>query len=332
MLRSARSSRQQNDDGGDAHGGDSELTLPGHHHGGHEEEGEQQRLLVASDSPAAYKKSINYKTLPTSLAHDGGDNDDDDDDKAILVQQGERSGSGTSFWETLANFIKGNTGPGLLSLPFALANSGYVVGPVCLAAIAVICVRCIFMLVHVKDRVCRERRMRYLSFGELAHIVLGRFGRIAVNASLIVTQFGFCCVYIIFIAKHLQEFSDRFSYRVYALMISPIFVLLSWIKTFKTIAFASMIANLCIFYSFAVIYAYYIQHIGEKLPADNECPLTRSLGCGMLALTLPALMHMFALRPLPWSHLAVDLFIVIFGIVGSVAGVFVSIQQLIAAS
>lgn len=36
-----------------------------------------------------------------------------------------------SFVETLTNFLKGNLGPGLLSLPYAFSNGGYIVGALC---------------------------------------------------------------------------------------------------------------------------------------------------------------------------------------------------------
>lgn len=35
--------------------------------------------------------------------------------------------------------------------------------------------------------------------------VFGRKGELVVISSLIVTQFGFCCVYTLFIAEHLEQ-------------------------------------------------------------------------------------------------------------------------------
>eukprot|EP00043_Microstomoeca_roanoka_P008276 m.79723 g.79723 ORF g.79723 m.79723 type:complete len:473 (+) comp14175_c0_seq3:91-1509(+) len=193
-------------------------------------------------------------------------------DDTIQLLPGKRTG-GTSFAETLTNFLKGNIGGGLLSLPFAFANGGYIGGTVCLLFIAIVCVHCMLLLVKIKKHVCHVEQVGYLSYGQLTARTLGTFGLVTVNAALLVTQFGFCCVYIIFIAQHLQEFSDRFSYQVYALILSPGIVLITWIKSYKTIAPTSILANLCTFYSCAVIFAYYFEHLNTRVPAEPDCPL-----------------------------------------------------------
>ena len=50
------------------------------------------------------------------------------------------------------------------------------------------------------------------------------------------------------------QFSDYFSYQVYALLIMPAVIALTWIKDFKTIAPTSIFANICMVYSCAVIF------------------------------------------------------------------------------
>ena len=56
-------------------------------------------------------------------------------------------------FETIIHILKGNIGIGVLTLPMAIHNAGLIGGSLGLAAIAYICVYCMFMLVSAAHKV-----------------------------------------------------------------------------------------------------------------------------------------------------------------------------------
>lgn len=56
-------------------------------------------------------------------------------------------------FETIIHVLKGNIGIGILTLPMAIHNAGLIGGSLGLAAIAYICVSCMFMLVRAAHKV-----------------------------------------------------------------------------------------------------------------------------------------------------------------------------------
>jgi hypothetical protein len=52
------------------------------------------------------------------------------------------------------------------------------------------------LLVGVKQRLSIQTGRASLDYGEVAELVLGRAGRFFINMFLLITQFGFCCVYV----------------------------------------------------------------------------------------------------------------------------------------
>ncbi|EDQ90898.1 uncharacterized protein MONBRDRAFT_1039, partial [Monosiga brevicollis MX1] len=179
-----------------------------------------------------------------------------------------------SFFETNVNFLKGNIGAGFLSLPFAFAHAGYAGSIIYLLLIALIAVHCMHMLVKVKQHLADQGSTGYLSYADVRTI--GRYGIYLVNFALLITQFGFCLVYILFIADHLNELdpaplslvlglsfglptplASSISVPAYALIVLPGAILLTWIRDFRTIAPTSIVATLCLIFSFIVIFGVY---------------------------------------------------------------------------
>lgn len=59
------------------------------------------------------------------------------------------------------------------------------------------------LLVYVSDEVVK-RTEKQLSYGEIAGYLFGKNGQRVLDISLSLTQIGFCCVYVIFIANNLN--------------------------------------------------------------------------------------------------------------------------------
>ena len=78
-------------------------------------------------------------------------------------------------------------------------------------------------------------------------------GARVVNGLLMFTQFGFCCVYVVFCAKATHHWVDLdWKLLVYAWY--PVFVLLSWVKTLKVLGYVSLLANVVTVFSLIIIY------------------------------------------------------------------------------
>ncbi|EGD79331.1 hypothetical protein PTSG_09745 [Salpingoeca rosetta] len=258
----------------------------------------------------------------------------------------------TSFTETLINFLKGNICAGFLSLPFAFAQGGYVGGTALLAFIASICVHCMLLLVKTKQHVCAENKITRLSYGQLAEHAIGRAGIMIVNAALLVTQFGFVCVYVVFIAQHIQEGSITLNLPSNALFGSVKIALC--LALFQSIGiqyfppigiierttmpkikarFASPKMRLIVQNGLRTIITLIVVGIAIAIPhLGLIISLIGSLGAGLLALILPPLMHLRLVPNLPTWVKVKNICIMIFGVIGSIAGVFVSIKELINAS
>lgn len=170
----------------------------------------------------------------------------------------------TSSNQTLIHLIKGNLGTGILAMPDALRHSGLLTGCLLLPILAMICVHCMHMLVwcaaELKLRL-RKSQLDYALVGQYAFELgppqlrrLNDVARTTINAFLTITQLGFCCVYVVFMAaniKQLIEVSHPQFYvldmHIYTVLVGVCVLGISMIKTLKRLYIPSLISNLCIF-------------------------------------------------------------------------------------
>ncbi|CAL1292989.1 unnamed protein product, partial [Larinioides sclopetarius] len=135
----------------------------------------------------------------------------------------------TSDAGTLLHLVKGNVGTGILAMAMALSNFGLVAGAIGICVLGSCCTYCMKLLVYCSQMAVDEQTGRNQSpepqtesvpssanaavradqgmqinyqdsenqaFEENSYIV---------NALLILTQFGFCCVYLLFVGQSLRE-------------------------------------------------------------------------------------------------------------------------------
>ena len=78
-----------------------------------------------------------------------------------------------SFFEALLHMFKGSIGPGVLSLPYALSQSGICFLPVVLCLQAA-CAYCMLLMVRMKqDLESRPATAHVSSYGDVAAVALG---------------------------------------------------------------------------------------------------------------------------------------------------------------
>ncbi|KAF5289662.1 hypothetical protein FQR65_LT11779 [Abscondita terminalis] len=164
----------------------------------------------------------------------------------------------TNYVETLMHLFKGNVGSGVFAMGDAFKNSGIVVGPILVPIMGLICVHSQHLLLnasrYLKKNLSLDKNPDFATTAELCFATgpkklqkLAPVIRVLVNLFLSITQFGFCCVYFVFISTNVKQIMDYngFVYSVNAHMaVVLIPVLLSClVRNLKYLAPLSTIAN-----------------------------------------------------------------------------------------
>lgn len=74
--------------------------------------------------------------------------------------------------ETLLHLLKGSLGTGILAMPKAFANAGYVVGAIGTIVIGVLCTYCIHVLLDSCYVLCKRRKVPSMSYTAAAEASL----------------------------------------------------------------------------------------------------------------------------------------------------------------
>ncbi|KDO27372.1 hypothetical protein SPRG_06958 [Saprolegnia parasitica CBS 223.65] len=160
-----------------------------------------------------------------------------------------------STWEVTLHLLKGNIGAGALSLPYAFAKAGVYVAPV----VYLFIVRLLVLGLDADgDKLQPERGM---TFGDVGGELLGKHGKRAVNVFLVGTQLSFCCVFFTVVATNLHailpaKLSHVFQERQLILLIFPILLGLSWIRSLHKITPFSALATLAVLLGIAIVFYY----------------------------------------------------------------------------
>ncbi|XP_001606233.2 proton-coupled amino acid transporter-like protein CG1139 [Nasonia vitripennis] len=177
----------------------------------------------------------------------------------------------TTFWETLFHLMKGSLGTGILAMPKAFENAGYVVGTIGTIIIGLLCTYCIRVLIKSEYELCKRRKVPSMTYPgtmqaslEEGPKCLRRFSKYCphiCNTFLMVYQLGTCCVYTVFIAENLKKAMDNYvnpdiDLRFYMLALLLPLILINWVRNLKLLAPLSTIANFVTFASFAIILYY----------------------------------------------------------------------------
>jgi len=162
--------------------------------------------------------------------------------------------------------LKSFVGTGVMFLPKAFSNGGIIFSTIVLIAIAAISLASFLLLVETR---------RYVphSFGEIGHHLYGRWMRYAVLFSITISQIGFVCAYIIFVAENLDALSKQilnFRYPIYYYIAMQVFVFIPFvmIRRISRLSFTALIADAFIMFGLFYLYYYDVRVLATEGVAD----------------------------------------------------------------
>ncbi|XP_011056048.1 PREDICTED: proton-coupled amino acid transporter 1-like isoform X3 [Acromyrmex echinatior] len=200
----------------------------------------------------------------------------------------------TSYLETMMHLFRGNVGSGIFALGDAFKNAGLLLAPPLTIFLGIICVHAQHILIKCNKEV--TRRVGHdtnttgfagtvemcFATGPIRFRKYSTFIRKLVNVFLCVTQFGFCCVYFVFISTNMKQVLDAHGIEMdvhehMAVVLIPI-MLSTWIRNLKYLVPVTSIANFLMIAGYiATIYimSYDLPSIHERrFVADwNNLPL-----------------------------------------------------------
>jgi proton-coupled amino acid transporter len=113
-------------------------------------------------------------------------------------------GSATEI-QVAVNIFISFVGSGMLGMPYAFKQSGWVLGCLCLCLISSLNVYAMNLLIQTRKKLESNGHKDINGYGCVGRVVSGDHGEKLVNVCLVISQIGFSTAYIIFIAANLNN-------------------------------------------------------------------------------------------------------------------------------
>jgi hypothetical protein len=155
---------------------------------------------------------------------------------------GPPAGTATSP-QVIINVVISFVGAGLLGIPNAFAQSGWVLGSITLLCVSALNVYAMLCLPVVQTTLQRSRPNETIqTYGDVGRVVLGDNGEKAVFICLGISQAGFATAYIIFIAANLHSITNV-PRGIICFVCIPGLALLVQFRDLKSLSPFSLLAN-----------------------------------------------------------------------------------------
>lgn len=177
------------------------------------------------------------------------------------------SSRGASVRKTVFTVLKSFIGSGILFLPKAFENGGMLFSLVGLAVSAALSTLCMLRLTACSNAVRQSSSSTQtgVSYGRVGEQAFGAPGRVAVNVSLVLSQLGFCCSYLIFVEQNVGELLapllptwDVASWTLLVLQV-PLYTPLTWVRRLEYFALTNVVADVLILFGLVYIMGYSVR-------------------------------------------------------------------------
>lgn len=182
-----------------------------------------------------------------------------------------RERPGTNFLETLMHLLKGNIGAGLFSLGEAAKNAGIMVAIPGVVILGILNVHCQRLLLQAADQVAFNHDYQvkpdyaetvmvcFMDGPETFRNWAFKMKRIC-NTFLVITQMGFCCVYLVFLGDSIQmmliNYNISQSVQIIICYTFPGIWLISLLTNLKYLAPMSIVANIAMLLGIIITFYY----------------------------------------------------------------------------
>lgn len=148
----------------------------------------------------------------------------------------------TNIGNSIMTMAKAIIGGGLLGLPYAFLESGWVLGLIAFPLIAVLTGYCMILLIHIKDY-CHLNRTTTPS--DIGFVAFGMVGRRVIDVVLTIDALAACLSYFMFIT-HNMEIITGMRQEAWAAIFFVILLLVSFARPIKLISYFAYFANVCV--------------------------------------------------------------------------------------
>lgn len=157
-------------------------------------------------------------------------------------------------------------GLNFMYVSFAFSKAGIIRGPVGLVVLVLITEHCCLLLVEVKKSMAESRAPGTASgppptFTDIARFCGGPLMENGINLALVLTQFGFCVGYLIFISQTVHDlFQSSFPVWCFIIVPLPILISLSLLSSIRSLGPWSLLANAALISGFVAVVTYIGKH------------------------------------------------------------------------
>ena len=180
---------------------------------------------------------------------------------------------GASNFATVLVILKSTIGGTLIVIPGAFSSTGLLLAPLILLFVGGVEIYCMVLLVKC------VRSLGGGSYGEIAGRSMGPIGMWAVDVSILLSQMGFVCTEMLYVAKNCSgalaaygEFSPIFSETGILLLQLLVVIPMSWIQKLKYFQVSNIIANTTVLLALGVLLGYAVGELASRGPGVGVEP------------------------------------------------------------